>query len=74
MGNNEIELFLERMRFWRGTTVLLVPNHRTNSLSRGFGVIYKIRSTVELANLANRDAETKADALSEQELPDEYGQ
>jgi hypothetical protein len=34
-----------------------VPNRKTNSLSRGFGVIYKIRSTVELANLANRTSE-----------------
>jgi hypothetical protein len=36
------------------TADLLVPNRKTNSLSRGFGVIYKIRSTMELANLANR--------------------
>jgi hypothetical protein len=27
-----------------------VPNRKTKPLSRGFGVIYKIRSTVELAN------------------------
>jgi hypothetical protein len=32
----------------------VLPNRKTNSLSRGFGVIYKIRSTAELANLANR--------------------
>ncbi len=36
---------------------LRVSNRKTNSLSRSFGVICRIGSTVELATLANRDAE-----------------
>ena len=35
---------------------LLVPNRKTNSLSHAFGVICKIQSTVELANLRQLSA------------------
>jgi hypothetical protein len=48
-------LCTERLDSW--TTDLLVPNRLDKFTNSWLGVTYKIRSTVELANLANRKAE-----------------